>query len=659
VTVLTLAPSRLTVQYGGFTIDESHGCILHSEYDAEDTSVYGSFYIEFRVRLLNQTSDMAADDATFAGLVNDVETNLRIPRQRLKVSIGGQLVRDWNFQPTGQDHQTAFLIAPELKLIEENCRDYKYGFRVRCQFPGNVPNNVFRRESLTTVGASLRERRSCTISATWTSTTGETAYDRYLASGDAFFNGVLPANFTDQHSNVGAWVQADHNPSFNDENSLLTVTRTYWEVFAGRRESTVVSITRIDGRRVCSIPSVWIATPGFTALENYLDNGGAFFTAVLPTPVSSGEWVLVDEEPAYNDQNGVLNVIRTYHEVVSGLRDYDVRITTDEAGLRHLELSGTYYATTGNTAKNNYATGISALVTGILSAYTITQAETHSVPKVEGYDTTGLRYFFKWTINELAYPQGPGAYDDPNVLLEFLEVRALKPFDPQSSTTGLPVTRLSTVVASFVASIDTKSAGGGDPVNLWETKFRGHVVSAVTSKLGTYATAVQVVEEEVGAVLDSNKLVGTLRLVVTGGSLLSLRMIQVVTQWPGRSFVGRGDGTAHSYKAYRAPPAKRLYRECTAEYVLGATLSFFAVGDNAVSGFGFIDTGKTAQQSVDDQDSSSTLPSDSWFIDRDSNPPLVNVDYPTDRGDNVSHFKTVMHVQKETWLYVAALEDVS
>jgi hypothetical protein len=99
VTVLTLAPSRLTVQYGGFTIDESHGCILHSEYDAEDTSVYGSFYIEFRVRLLNQTSDMAADDATFAGLVNDVETNLRIPRQRLKVSIGGQLVRDWNSSP--------------------------------------------------------------------------------------------------------------------------------------------------------------------------------------------------------------------------------------------------------------------------------------------------------------------------------------------------------------------------------------------------------------------------------------------------------------------------------------------------------------------------------------------------------------------------------
>jgi hypothetical protein len=626
VTVLTLAPSRLTVQYGGFTIDESHGCILHSEYDAEDTSVYGSFYIEFRVRLLNQTSDMAADDATFAGLVNDVETNLRIPRQRLKVAIGGQLVRDWNFQPTGQDHQTAFLIAPELKLIEENCRDYKYGFRVRCQFPGNVPNNVFRRESLTTVGASLRERRSCTISATWTSTTGETAYDRYLASGDAFFNGVLPANFTDQHSNVGAWVQADHNPSFNDENSLLTVTRTYWEVFAGRRESTVVSITRIDGRRVCSIPSVWIATPGFTALENYLDNGGAFFTAVLPTPVSSGEWVLVDEEPAYNDQNGVLNVIRTYHEVVSGLRDYDVRVTTDEAGLRHVELSGTYYATTGNTAKNNYATGISALVTGILSAYTITQAETHSVPKVEGYDTTGLRYFFKWTINELAYPQGPGAYDDPNVLLEFLEVRALKPFDPAVLDDRAPGD----------APLDGRRQLRG--VDRHEERRRrrpreplgDEVPGARRERRHVEARhlrdGVQVVEEEVGAVLDSNKLVGTLRLVVTGGSLLSLRMIQVVTQWPGRSFVGRGDGTAHSYKAYRAPPAKRLYRECTAEYVLGATLSFFAVGDNAVSGFGFIDTGKTAQQSVDDQDSSSTLPSDSWFIDRDSNPPLVNVD---------------------------------
>jgi hypothetical protein len=653
---LNLEPSRLTVRYGIFTIDESNGCILSSEYDAEDTSVFGSFYIEFRVRLLDQTDDPTTDDMAFAALVNAVETNLRIPRQRLEVEIGGQHVRDWDFDGS---EQTAILISPELRLIEENCRDYRYGFRVRCQFPGNVPNNVFRRESLTTIGASLRERRTCVISATWTSSTGETAHARYLASGNAFFNSVLPANVSDQHGNVGRWIEADENPSFNDENSLLTVTRTYWEVFAGRRDSSVLSVTKIDGRRVCSIPSIWAATPGVTALQNYIDDGGAFFDASLPTPVSSGEWVLVDEEPAYNDQNAILNVTRTYHEVVDGLRDYDVRVITDDAGLRHVEVSGTYYKTAANSAKTNYTSGIDTLITGIMTGEGIVQYESHSVPKVLGYDTTGLRYFFKWTLNELGYPQGPGGYDDPNVLVEFLDVRALKPFDPQASTPALPVTRLRTVVARFVASIDIKSTGGTDPVHLWETKFRAHVVTAVTSKLGTYAASVQVTEEEVGAVLDSNKLVGTLRLVVTGSGLISLRMIQAVMQWPGRQFVGRADGTPHSYEAYRVPPAKRLYRECTAEYVLGATLGFFAVGDNTVSGFGFIDTGKTAQQSYDDQNDSAPLSYNSWFIDRDANPPMVNLDIPTDRGDGGSPFETVVHIQKENWLYVAALEDAS
>jgi hypothetical protein len=660
VAALALAASRLTVQYGAFPIDETKGCILASEYDSHDTGVYGNFYIEFRVRLLNQTNDVAADDATFAALIADVETSLRIPRQRLLVKIGNSVARDWDFAPSGPDAQTAILIEPELKLLEDNCRDYKYGLHVRCQFPGNVPGNVFRRESLTQIGSSLRERRVCSITATWTSTTNVTAYERYLASGDAFFDAYLPANVTDQYGNDGQWVLADAGPSFNDENSLITATRTYWEVFDGRRDSNVLTVTRIDGRRVCTIPNTWTSTPGFTALENYTDNGNAFFNAALANVgnVSSGEWVLVDEEPSYNDQNAILTVVRVYHEVVNGLREYSVRVTQNEFGARQVVVTGMYYATALATAKQNYTSGIDALVTGAMTAEGITHYESHSVPKVTGYDTTGLRYFFTWTLTELAYPQGPSAWDDTNVLVEFLEVRALQPFDPQSMTAANPVTRLKTVIAKFVASIDMQSAGGNDPVGLWQTKFRAHVMTAVLTRLGSYVSSVEVVEEEVGAGLDRNQLIGTLRLVVTGGTLLWMRITQTLTLYPGRTFVGRADGTPFSFRDYRVSPQKRLHRDAEGEFVGPTSPTIFGAGDNVVSGFGLIDTGVSAQDSYDAQSSGAAfvLPTGNWFIDREADPPYRTSVVPMTRGDGGFPFETVGFKVVENWRYIEALE---
>lgn len=651
---LAAATPRLTVQYGSYSIDESNGCILSSEYDADDTRIFGSFYIEFRCRLLAQTGVVATDDAAFKTLIAALEAALLVPRQRLLVKFGAQPFRDWNYGTSPA--QTALLIEPELKLIEENCRDYRYGFRVRCQFPGNVPGNYFRRESLTQIGTSLRERRTVTISGQWTSDTTKTAYQRYLDStADNFFTGALPANFTDAITGtVGTWELFSQDPSYNDENSVLNVTRTYWEIFHGRRDAQRLTINTIGGRRVCTIPSVWAASVAQGALENYNSYGDALFADWLPTPVASGEWVLVDEEPSVNDQDGLLAVTRTYHEVVHGLRQYEVHVTTGANGLRRVVVSGVFYATQSTTAFNNYSAQVVGLVNLAIANEGIIRYESHSIPKVTGYDTTGLRYFFEWTILELAYAQG-ASVDDPNVTFETLDIQTLVPFEAQAIGSTIVPDRLKTVEARFVAVIDYQQ--NQDPVGLWQSGLRDHVLGAVTSKLGSYVSAVEVVEEDVGPGLHSNQLVGTLRMIVTGGSILSYNLVQRITQVPGRDFVGRGDGTPFSYYPYRALPEKLLYRECTLEYVVGsAPTDFFA--DTTLSGFGIVDTGATAQASVDAQNATSTLSFSEWFIDRRASEPYSYTDVPTTRGDGSSGspYRTVVHRQVENWRFCAALE---
>lgn len=650
--VRAAAAPAMSVQYGTFALDESNGIVISSDYTSKDDSVLGEWRCQFHVRLKDEVGNEDADNLRFKALLDAVETNLKIPRQHLLVKFGTRIVRDWDFT---QATQTAFLISPELTLLRENIRHATYEFRVRCQFPGNVPSNFFRRESMTQKSTSLRQNRVCTITATWTSSPTKTARANYEENGDTFFDAYLPSAGTDQHGNAGAWVRADEAPvSTNDENSLCTATRIYWECFAARRDSSTKSIDTIGNRREFRADSTWVSRGGFTALQNYTSGGDAFYGKLLLTEgtVNDGYWVLVDEDPTYNDQNGILTVTRTYHEVVKGLREYTVRVTTDAAGLRRLAIRGTYYRTSLD-AYVNYANGIQDLVRGVLAAQTpaVTRYETRSIPKVESYDTTGKRYFFEWNILEIAYPQGPGAADHPDITINTLDIEGTIPKDPQSFPTGTTVTRLQMIRARFAATVDyTKNQ---DPASLWGAGgVRAYVINAVVTKLGGSPT-VDVIDEKVGAGLQGNTLVGTLLLVVTGGSLLSMRVSQTLTLVPGRDFVPRADGTALSAYPFRAPPEKILKREAIYEFVVSnaAEPNPFT---SQVSGYGMVDTGKTGETSYNEQNAAGTLALDTgWFIDRRAPVPYSKMVIPTTRG---AAFQTVLVIITETWRKLDALE---
>jgi hypothetical protein len=658
------AKPGLFIQYGDVTLDESNGILITSPFDAADTSVFGNWYCEFRVRLRPEeiTGNTTSDDATFATRIANIDTKLRLPRQRLLVQFGSTIYRDWNFNLASQ---TAFLITPELDLIKENRRDFTYGFRVRCQFPGNIPNNAFRRESLTNIIDGLMQRRIVSSTATWTSSPGVNAYDQYLTNGENFFNAYLPPNRNDQYGNQGQWIRADENPvSFNDEKSICTASRVYWEVFAGRRDSLSQTLTIIDNRRVFICPSTWAPTATGTALQNYLDGGDIWYNKNLPAPSeANASWVLISDNPQFNDRDGplasggpgagVLTVTRTYHEVVKGLREFHVEVNTAANQLRQIVIHGFYYPTGAQTAQTNYTNGIQLLVSDVLKAQVppVTRYESLSVPKYEGYGTKSQIYFFRHTYNEIAYPQGQGGTDDPNITISSLDIDTDVPADPQSQPTGVTLTRLQRVTAKFTAIVNYQK--NQDPAKLWTPSVRPYILNAVATKLGAAAT-VDLYDEQVGVGLHNNTLHGTLFLFVTGGSTLSMKVWQKLILIPGREFVPRGDGTNLTGYPYRRPVEKILIRHAEYEYVVNNLAAPDPFNSASVSGFGMISTGKKGIDSWNEQNDSGPLQSTSgWFIDSRSPEAYSEFDFPTTRGVG---FQTNYHIQHEVWRYLSSVD---
>lgn len=666
--ILPPASPGMTVSLGSFQINESNGCILTSEYDTEDSSTDGSFYCEFRARLTpgTETGIRSVDDARFSTLIQNLEAALRIPRQRLLVQVRGQTFRDWNFDGT----ITAITIAPELKVIRQNARDFHYGLRVRCGYPGNVPGNFFRRESVSGIGIGLATRREVSIEGVWTASSGVTAYAQYIAQGDAFFTGQLALfpNAVDQFGTTGTWTKADEQPrQINDENSLIRASRVYAEVFAGRRDSNTVTLSTIGARRVCTISALYYATASFTAYQNYANNSQAFFGATLNGPqcvnVPNGAWVIVSSTPALVDNAGTLQVQNVYHEVVNGLRDFSVEIFTNPDQTRRFTVSGVFYQTPQAPAQRAYLSGIQPLITLILQSYGVTKSESKSVPKVEAFGVTELTYSFRWTINELAFNQGPTGPDDPNITTEMLWVRLNRPFDAQAMTEQNQVTRLQTGTADFRIVVDTTSSGGLDPTTLWDQKFRAFVVSALESRLGGTAgvLSVQVFDEEINHTDTGNLFQGQLKIIVVGGSILSLRMEQVLSQTAPLDLQGMGDGTPFSYQGWRDLPEKTITRAALCKFVVGAPGTppvLFATGDNTVSGTAFIDTGVNAQDDFDAQIAGGVYqPVTTWMLDRRE--PFINRIVPSEMGDGNGgqgpDFQTNELQQRETWRYVTSL----
>ena len=682
---MTLVPaiSRLVGTYGSFAFDAANGITISSEFANAETWLQwartGVCRFRFNVTLASETGVVATDDTAYAALLAAVESNLTIPRQRLLLKVMGATILDWDW--TGGFAGTAFGIKPEITRIRENGRDSVWEFAVKAEFPGNVPGNNFRRESSTQTGFGLSQRQICVMSAEWTTGGGNTAVQNYVAHRNAFFAAYLPANTTDQFGTGGVWTLAfsDQGP-WDDEVAKITVRRVYWEVFAGRQEArieldeittgTSLGTSQLEARRVCRIPSRWAAdtVSGNTALQNYLANGETYFGNALPANISGGTWVLVDANPSWSDEDsnsgfGVLNVLHTYREVDdTGNWEYHVSESFNDVNARVLTVSGTYYPSGGNTAKQNYTANIGALLTAVTTASGITRSSAKTVPAYEGYDTPNLTYRFTRTIHEIIYQQNGSGYADNNLTLETIDLKNQKPFLPMSQTTTITVQRLNTVKAIFTGKFDSQV--NVNPTAYWESTLRAFVLTQITSHLGAGVTSVMIVDEDVGPIIgdQQNTFSGTLWLIVLGGSILSLRMIQRHTRRSIRDFVGMGDGTPQSYFAYYKVPffQEELFREAWCEWIVGGAGTppvLFATGDlTPVSGVNFIDPGVNAPASLTLQAAANPISQTTgWFCEL-----LVEEIMPTDRGTGAgSPYETCVSHTVENWFNTVLVASAS
>lgn len=410
-------------------------------------------------------------------------------------------------------------------------------------------------------------------------------------------------------------------------------------------ESTTETVSTITGRRTVVATAGWKGSSNTTALAEYTTNGDTYFATILPTPVASGEWLKVDENPQYDDENAELVVTRTYWEVVNGLREVDVSVERGPSRIRRVTISGMYTKTASNTAKVNHDNNVATLVSNVMTAVGVTSYNSVATLQTESYGTTEEQYFFRRVLDEIVYAQSTST-DDTHVVSYSLTVGSRTPFTPRAITSSIRPEQIKTYTAFYEADIDKDQST--DLKNLWETKYRAHAVNAVQTKLN--ATNVALEEEDYSSDLTGNRIVAKLTLTARGSDVLSLELSERIQRTTSVNPRPRADGTPHSYFLFRSPPQKLLLRTARIEYVAGSqTPEVFKPGDTA-SGLDLVNTGQTVFQALDNLERGVLPNFPGWLaLAGDA------VKTPLTRGQN-EEFSTIVLVQSESWLFVEKLE---
>lgn len=419
-----------------------------------------------------------------------------------------------------------------------------------------------------------------------------------------------------------------------------------------RQASNTATTYTINGRRVCVVNLVYTASPGASALDNYNANADTFCQSVLPTPVASGEWILEQDTPNFEDENAVATGTRIYWEVVAGLRDFTVSADYDDAQLVAVTIDGTYTKCAAHaSAFAAYNADITTRGMAILSAFSGVNFNAWSQPDVrtEKQTTTDEIFRFSRTYRQIAYPQGPGGADDPNITRFRLDVSLNVPYDRQ--TGGITkVQRLRFGTVSYQAVIDWNSSGGQDPYGLWLQKFRAHCLAAIAAKL--QASNFFLFNEQPGVGLDRNVLFATMQIVLIGNGtgVLEYHVRERRRRTGSKRRIPRADGKPRSYALMPQPTDRVLTRTVRAEYLATALPAAVFTPGSVLSGFTFWDTGTTIDADLQAQEQDGYQPTGGWMGD------FEDTDYqPSSRGPN-DELQTVIVDHVEQWTAVDNVE---
>lgn len=413
-------------------------------------------------------------------------------------------------------------------------------------------------------------------------------------------------------------------------------------------ESETMVSAVISGRRTLVATAGWTASTSATAKARYDSDGDTRFDAMTATVanVSGGEWVKVDENPKWDDENAELVVTRTYWEVVSGLREVDVSQERTPSRQRFVTITGMYTKTSSATADANYTANIGTLQSNTMSALGITRFNVVPQRESKRYGVTQEQVFFTRVLKEIIYDQGPSGADDTHVVDYSLVVRASAPIAPRAFTASITPEQLRLYQASYEADIDKDQST--DPKALWDAKYKGHCVAAIQAKLGASQVAIE--NEDVQADLERNRLIATISGVAKGGDVINFAVTERIVRTGALNPRPRADGTPHSYFLFKQPPRKLLLRSANIEYIAGANKPEpFKSGEDA-SGYELVDTGQSIFDALDALERGE-LPNVPGWLALDGEQTATPVTRGADRD-----FSTVTIVHNESWLYIEKLE---
>lgn len=258
------ATREWSVTYGGFALSSANSCYLDSATTSAglETLAYpeGVFSCEFAV-ISASTGVAATDNTTHNTARLAVETALRKPDQRLTVTISSQTRVDWN---PSSSARTAFRIRATLREIEQVGLVTRYRFEVRAALLADLSGAGARTtEAFTEAQTLLEGRRVVIAQASWTADADETALQKYTSGGDTYFATVLPTT-------TGEWLNVREDPRYDNENAILTVTRTYWEITSGGLREYKVSVSYSPAQiRTVTITGLYTKTASTTAKANH------------------------------------------------------------------------------------------------------------------------------------------------------------------------------------------------------------------------------------------------------------------------------------------------------------------------------------------------------------------------------------------------------
>jgi len=237
-----------------------------------------------------------------------------------------------------------------------------------------------------------------------------------------------------------------------------------------------------------------------------------------------------------------------YNEESEGLRNYDVEVLTDPAGIRTVNIVGTYTAVDSTRARAQFDAKIDAFQTSVLTA--IGSGTFEQVADQSTHDTNDAALSFRRTLIEVIFDQGGGGVDDSSIIGQVLQIATRTNTIEATSDDTFSTTPMADIVATYAATIDKDETT--DLKSKWDD-IEGFIIDEIAS---FFDGSVAVRSSEPRFFPDSNRIEATVvcmgvpvdtyvqaRITWDDDHDFGMQLIHAWTGQPFSKFVYQGPGT--------------------------------------------------------------------------------------------------------------------